>query len=228
VNSDGSSLCPELEISDRDSLVSGHPHSVFIPDHYEPGYAYPSITFLHDSESSELKLGDWFPNISERNFIGIGVRAPFPVNTGMPGQYQWSVRRPDSSLGAIRETHQNVSEWWTLNPEKMFLMGEGIGAIIALQAFYLQQSGLMEGFSPIAGVICRNLPENWTQHLPALYGVGGGRILMMDEISQPSEAAVVDQLRESGVEFTHAAVSEELVASTINEWCMNTISTTIH
>lgn len=50
------------------------PHVLFTPLHYEPGYAYPLLVWLHGPGADERQLIRIMPEISLRNYVAIGVR----------------------------------------------------------------------------------------------------------------------------------------------------------
>ncbi|MGL6195774.1 MAG: alpha/beta hydrolase [Thermoguttaceae bacterium] len=49
-------------------------HVLFSPMHYEPGYAYPLLIWLHGPGSDERQILRIMPMISIRNFVGISPR----------------------------------------------------------------------------------------------------------------------------------------------------------
>ena len=48
------------------------PCGVFVPENYEPNYAYPLVVWLHDAGRSERDIVDVLPHISMRNYFGPG------------------------------------------------------------------------------------------------------------------------------------------------------------
>ncbi len=54
------------------------PHCLFSPIHYEAGYAYPLIVWLHGPGDNENQLRTVLPLVSMRNHIAIGPRATTP------------------------------------------------------------------------------------------------------------------------------------------------------
>ena len=58
--------------SARDCLT---PHCLFAPIHYEAGYAYPLIVWLHGPGDNENQLRTVLPLVSMRNHIAVGPRA---------------------------------------------------------------------------------------------------------------------------------------------------------
>jgi phospholipase/carboxylesterase len=51
----------------------------FIPQRYEPNYAYPLLVLFHGRGSDEHHLVSAMPALSWRNYIGLSLRAPEPV-----------------------------------------------------------------------------------------------------------------------------------------------------
>ena len=49
-------------------------HVLFSPMHYEPGYAYPLLIWLHGPGNDERQILKMMPLISMRNFVGIAPR----------------------------------------------------------------------------------------------------------------------------------------------------------
>lgn len=46
---------------------------VFRPQGYEPQYRYPLIVWLSVDEPPQQALRDWFPDLSDRNYISVGI-----------------------------------------------------------------------------------------------------------------------------------------------------------
>lgn len=202
-------------------------HSFYVTDSYVESYAYPLIAYLHDQNHSERDLWKWFPSISDQNYLGLGVRAPFPHPLGLPGEFQWKLRRPDASLSAVRDAVQAVQWDWTIHPRRTYLFGEGTGAIVALQHLVLQQS--LEYDAIIAnGVICRSLPRKWTNWIPHEGFPLQGRILLLDPPQDADEYAAIDAFSEAGLEVTFAHPSDQKsLPSMINHWIMADINTAV-
>ena len=49
-------------------------HALFAPLHYEPGYAYPLIVWLHGQGSDERQLRLIMPLVSMRNYVAVAPR----------------------------------------------------------------------------------------------------------------------------------------------------------
>ena len=78
----------------------------FIPQRYEPNYAYPLLVLFHGRGSDEHHLVSAMPALSWRNYIGLSLRAPEPVvRRGELVGYSWgpTFARPDR-ISEFRQT----------------------------------------------------------------------------------------------------------------------------
>src|SRR5262249_7856433 len=70
----------------------------FVPQRYEPNYAYPLLILLHGRGADENQLVRAMPSMSWRNYVGLGLRGPEPVvRRGLDVGYGWGPEfaRPD-------------------------------------------------------------------------------------------------------------------------------------
>ncbi len=70
----------------------------FIPQRYEPNYAYPLLVMLHGRGGDEHQMLRSMPAMSWRNYVGLGLRAPEPVGRRIPAEgFSWGgpFVRPD-------------------------------------------------------------------------------------------------------------------------------------
>jgi phospholipase/carboxylesterase len=132
------------------------PHVIFAPLHYEPGYSYPLIVWLHGRGSDERQLPRIMPLVSMRNYVAVALRG---IQTG-PNQlgrerYDWlqtedhiqqAEQRVFDSIELATRTH-NISS------RRVFLVGFDSGGTMALRL-------AMSHPSRFAGVIslCGALP----------------------------------------------------------------------
>ncbi|HWE36582.1 MAG TPA: esterase [Isosphaeraceae bacterium] len=62
----------------------------FIPQRYEPNYAYPLLVLLHGRGGDEQQLLRSMPALSWRNYVGLGLRGPEPIEReGRVAGYSW-------------------------------------------------------------------------------------------------------------------------------------------
>lgn len=221
----------EMRWGEGPSLNSAHPWlsgpAVYIPDSYTHSYQYPLVCVLHDHDRSERDLDEWFPAVSDQNYIGLGIRAPFPARSGLPGQFRWRGQRPDASWGAIASAISEVTQEWNIHPDRIFLHGVGNGGVIALQQILLSRLGVNDSDFDIAGISCANLPAWWPRLLPPVSTELRGRFLFLDECNEAEQFAAIDALRESGCEVTCASPAQGAPPTALNRWIMSSIRTTI-
>ncbi len=230
MNGDGCGIMDrhEFAVSLQHPWMSGTPF--YAPDQWAPTYEYPLICYLHDDNRNEQDLWNWFPAISDQNFLGVGVRAPFPMPNAMPGRYRWRGQRPDATSAVLQEAIDLVDRGWNIHPDRIYLMGEGNGAIVALQQFLLNQFHREPDEILFAGVICRNLPSWWARTLPPVADFASGRILMLDPVSPEDEGetlAALDGMQESGISVTLCGPEPTDPAQVINHWILSGISTAV-
>lgn len=230
VNGDGGQSLEAFSgtISLQHPWISGAP--VYAPDHWAPTYDYPLICYLHDDGRSEHDLWRWFPGISDQNFLGVGVRAPFPAQSSMPGQFRWRGQRPDATHAVLCEAIEYVQEEWNVHPDRIVLFGEGHGAVAALQQFMLNQLRRDHQGLRFGGAICRNLPTWWARVLPPLEEFVTGRVLLLDPIAGESGgeiSAAIDGLNEAGISVTLTEDRAAAPTHLINHWMMSGILTTV-
>ncbi len=98
----------------RVSLPSEEKHVLFSPMHYEPGYAYPLLVWLHGPGNDERQITRILPLISMRNFVGIaprGIEVPdSPSETSNLEAARAAV--PDLVLRLDREKKKGIAYDW--------------------------------------------------------------------------------------------------------------------
>lgn len=207
--------------------LCGLSFSFYSPPNYTENYAYPLIVSLHDQTQSEQALWDWFPQISDQNFLGLGVRAPFPSLTGQLGKFCWKLKRPDASVSAIQETIDAACLSWNVHPDRIYLLGDGAGAIVALQYLLLQDLIACPQIR-IRGVICSQLPKNWPEWIPHVHDDLQGRLMLLNTARNADEYAAIDALSEAGLEVTMTAPeSPQKLPGMINQWVMAGLKTAV-
>src|SRR5215203_5866783 len=88
----------------RTGLGFDLPYSTFAPIHYEPGYAYPLVVWLHDSDSNERELSQIMPLVSMRNYVAIAPRGTCELKKDR-GRYGWR-----QSADAIESAQSRIAE----------------------------------------------------------------------------------------------------------------------
>ena len=70
----------------------------FVPQRYEPNYAYPLLVLFHGRGGDEQLMARSMPAMSWRNYVGLSLRGPERhVRKGRPDGFSWgpSFARPD-------------------------------------------------------------------------------------------------------------------------------------
>ncbi|MFK7778133.1 MAG: hypothetical protein QM501_08435 [Gimesia sp.] len=107
--------------------------ALFRPEHYEPGYAYPLVIWLHPDGGSEHDLHEVMPKISLRNYLGLSFRAPTIDPAAPANGYHW----PNSHLFAkhfaqtIYQTVQELKKVLNIHERRIYLVSTGTGCSIA-------------------------------------------------------------------------------------------------
>ena len=75
--------------------------ALFVPQRYEPNYAYPLLILLHGRGGDEHQMVRSMPALGWRNYVGLGLRGPEPVvRRGQAEGSGWgpSFARPDRAI----------------------------------------------------------------------------------------------------------------------------------
>ena len=87
----------------------------FVPQRYEPNYAYPLLVLFHGRGGDEDQLIRALPSVSWRNYVGLGLRGPESlqregVPTGLWMGSCFARRRSDYRRGVIWTRPGNPTE----------------------------------------------------------------------------------------------------------------------
>ncbi len=133
LSSDGGTLANVRTRPRRATRARG----IFVPENYEPTYAYPLVVWLHAAGRSERDIVNVLPMISTRNYIGLALRGSVPVTTGNSTRFTWS-RSFAERHRLQHELHASVRDLrqdFHLHTERIFLVGEQDGATEAWELF---------------------------------------------------------------------------------------------
>ena len=128
---------------------------VYVPDGYEPNYAYPLLVLLHNRGANEHQMMQLAPRLSRRNYIAVSLRGTDRVGirrTGRPA-YSWSQfaagelhadgpRRIQRHLACasrsasfldeyVGEVIDLLAEELNIDRQRVYLIGYGEGAAAA-------------------------------------------------------------------------------------------------
>ena len=110
------------------------PHTLFAPLHYESGYAYPLIVWLHGPGWDERHLLRIMPLVSMRNYVAI---APRGTSLGVDGKsvFGWE-QTPDGLIEAEQRIFacvQTAQRKLHVAPHRVFLAGFDAGGTMAFR-----------------------------------------------------------------------------------------------
>jgi phospholipase/carboxylesterase len=130
----------QTQVCDDDRRLqapSGHPCGVFVPENYEPNYAYPLIVWLHESGRSERDIVEVLPMISMRNYLGLALRGTARASDDTGAAFNWS-RTKNASLAFEEQLRASVRQMrrdFHIHTERVFLVGAGEGGTMAWDLF---------------------------------------------------------------------------------------------
>jgi len=101
--------------------------SVYIPEYYEPNYAYPLVVWVQSADASVHQLQHVMPVISNRNYFGLAVRADVPS-----GGTAADVDLIEWEKQVAAQVRQLRSEY-NIHSERIVLAGFGAGGTLALR-----------------------------------------------------------------------------------------------
>jgi phospholipase/carboxylesterase len=165
------------------------PQCLLAPQHYERNYAYPLVVWLHDCGGDERELKRVMPLVSLRNYVSLAVRGTSQDSGG----YGWS-ESADAILAAesrIAEAIAQAKQRFNVHPERVFLVGHGVGGTMALRLALRAP----DRYS-IAASIGGSFPEGQAP-LSRLSAIRDSRLLIMhcrDSLAYPVER-VCQELR---------------------------------
>ena len=122
--------------------------------HYEPGYAYPLIVWLHGAMDNESQLRRIMPLTSTRNFVAVGPRGTSQHSSRVNGfpAYYWSQDEAniDAASRRVEMAIQSASDQYNIHRRRVFLAGYQDGATMALR-LALQNPNDYAGVISISG-----------------------------------------------------------------------------
>jgi len=137
-------------------------YALFAPLHYESGYAYPLVVWLHAPGNDERQLIRIMPDVSMRNYVAVaprGICSTAVGNTARPG-YDW----PQTEDG-VQEAGQRVfaaieaaAEKLHIARHRVFLSGFDCGGTMAMR-LALSRPDRFAGVVSLGGAFPKNRPS---------------------------------------------------------------------
>ncbi len=184
-------------LSESTQPVSAAAHCLLSPEHYESGYAYPLIVWIHSAHSNEEELWQVMPLISTRNYVAVAPRAT-QVSREVPAGFEWG-QSVDQLAAASQRALQCVAiaqEQYQIHPERIFIAGYAAGGTMA-QRIGLENPDKFAGAISLSGPVPRGARPlrniNQARQLPLLLSVSPAA-------ENYSEQRVMEDLR-----FFHSA-----------------------
>ena len=141
--------------------------------HYEPGYAYPLLVWLHGSGCDERQLLRIMPLVSMRNYVAVAPRgvAVAPREGAIPAPaeeaaYGWSHEEQDLQQAEQRifDSIEMTFRRFNIDPRRIFLAGFDTGGTMAFRVAMnhpYKFAGVLSlgGCLPTGGAPLSRLPE---------------------------------------------------------------------
>lgn len=108
-------------------------YGLFAPLHYEPKYAYPLVVWLHGTHGDEHELFRVIPEISMRNYVGVGPRG----NCAMEDfrGYRWDDEDQNVAVAEqyVFDAIDAASARYNVATNRVFLAGFEAGGTMAFR-----------------------------------------------------------------------------------------------
>lgn len=212
------------------TLVRRGSVQMLAPLHYQAGYQYPLLVWLHSSGHNERQIEHVMPHISTRNYVGVGVRAPRATDVRGFG-FDWlsghaGIAKACEIVASAIEQAQAI---YSIHPERIILAGYGSGATMACQlamrhsdryAGVVRAGGQFpnsQGTIPdFKGLRSRRLPMLWLQ---AINGVDDEPQSLVRDIAMAQLIRAQVEIRQ----YEDNDVMNTAALKDIDRWCFDKI-----
>ena len=126
------SLAPVGRLSQRSEPT---PRAIFSPLHYESGYAYPLVVWLHGPGDDERQLRRIMPLVSLRNYVAIAPRGTQAVENDSERSFKWAQteQQIDNATESIIECIEFAQDRFHIAASRVFLAGYRSGGTMAIR-----------------------------------------------------------------------------------------------
>ena len=132
--------------------------TLFVPLHYEPGYAYPLIVWLHGRGGDERQLTRVMPMMSMRNFLAIAPRGVCAAETGRGVQRGYTWEQSEKAVGraeqGIFDAIETASRKLHVHRDRVYLAGFDCGGTMAFRVA-MNHPGRFAGVLSLCGAFPR-------------------------------------------------------------------------
>jgi phospholipase/carboxylesterase len=127
------------------------PYAMFAPMHYEPGYAYPLVVWLHSSPGNEHELRQVMPLVSMRNYVAVAPRGPV-TERRQTNAFNWRQSDDEIEEADARIAHcvDLACRRYNIHANRIFLVGHGSGGTMAVRTAW-NNPGRFAGVATIGG-----------------------------------------------------------------------------
>ena len=150
--------------------------ATFLPMHYEVGYAYPLLVWLHGRGGSQRQLRQVMPLISMRNHVAIAPRGTMSLHSA-DDAYGWS-QSDDHIEQAERRVFDGIARAearFHIDRRRIFLAGYGSGGTMAMRIAW-KYPDRFAGAATLGGPVprgrCPLARINILRRLPLLVATG--------------------------------------------------------
>ncbi len=143
------SFAPSEQLPAIETPIDGY--SSFVPTHYESGYAYPLIVWLHGPNSDEFEVQRAMPHVSTQNFVAVSRQGNSP-SFHIPGAYGWG-DTPGATADAAEKVEQCIAAAKTqfnIHADRIYLAGSTTGGTLALR-LAMEYPGICAGAVSLGG-----------------------------------------------------------------------------
>jgi phospholipase/carboxylesterase len=126
----------QIDSASFSTAAADFAHSLFAPQHYEPGYAYPLIVWLHGPGGDERQLQRIMLLLSMRNFVAVAPRGIDQTAAEENRQsFGWMQTDEQIQLAEQRvfDCVEIASRKFNIARKRMFLAGYDCGGTMALR-----------------------------------------------------------------------------------------------
>ena len=153
--------------------------ALFAPLHYERGYAYPLIVWLHGQNADERQLMQIMPTVSMRNYVAVAPRGACIDGAGGPDREGYGWRQSEDVVQQaeqrILDSIQVAAQKFHIDRRRIFLAGFDCGGTMAFRVA-LSQPGRFAGVLSLCGAFPRGCTPLSTlveaRRLPVFLAVG--------------------------------------------------------
>lgn len=161
---------PALDFS-KQLFASTSDPTLFVPMHYEAGYSYPLIVWLHSDGDDRNELTRVMPELSMRNYVGVGPQAQ-AGNEHHGFYWEQTPTSINHSVQAVCDAIDYARMTLNISSERIFLAGFGSGGTMAYRVG-LEIPEVVSGIISLNGPMpdeltplrdwmrCRELPLFW-------------------------------------------------------------------